>query len=173
MENNKSVRLLRFCFLGVVVLSLAFVFYNSSIPAEKSNSISTGISQSYNEKVDAQYEHKTDKQKTHQDMVVNTSIRNYAHVLEYIPLGFGFAALFATFIKKIWFVAVTTFMSVLCGFLVAMLDELNQKLFISGRDFEWIDINRDITGVVIGCLMAVAGFFIVKGIALLKRKAIR
>lgn len=157
---------------GVLTLcSMAFIFYNSALPAGQSGELSAAVTSkvdgvinpekpsdssgsgsgtvSPSDPSDPAREEEKKQQKEERIKKLDPKIREIAHVLEFAIFTF-FAAIFATtFDMKSMLRFIIVF--VLCG-IYALSDEIHQY-FVPGRVCDVKDVALDVTGVFISAAM--------------------
>ena len=143
------------CLTSVV----AFIVYNSTRTKEQSTKISSDVTVSVAETIVENYDKLTEKGKLHAYEALHVHVREIAHVLEYGALC-GFLALLLFTVKfNYGRFAISSVLTVLICFLVAMVDEwLQGSLF--GRAMEWKDVGMDMLGCIVGVVLAIIADFI-------------
>lgn len=141
-------RTLTVILIVLILLNLAFIFYNSHKTAEQSFSESTEISKIVLNTDDSDYKSRATMNK------FNVKLRDFSHSAEFFPIGLFtvlLCFLHSDKIKKL-LCPLISFASVL---LFALGDETHQ-IFVPGRAFQTEDIFLDCIGGVAGILLGTA-----------------
>lgn len=142
--------------ITLVILTLAFIWGNSALPAEPSNAISDDVTAA----VGGEITNNDMQEATATTWVTSEHIRKLAHVTEFAVLGIV-ATLLAKKRKNCAFSNISAL--ALCGMSVALIDETIQ--LFNDRTSAVKDIWIDLGGFAIGCCVA-----ILTGYLLTKRK---
>lgn len=155
---------------GVFTLcSMAFIFYNSALPAEQSGELSVAVTGKVDGVINpekpsdssgseaampsdpsapAVTEEEKKQEKEARIKNLDPKIRMFAHILEFAMFTF-FAAIFATTFDMKSLVRFSI-VFVLCG-IYALSDEIHQH-FVPGRVCDIKDVALDVTGVLISAV---------------------
>ena len=148
--------------LILLAADMIFIFHNSAETAQESNEKSTKIAETVANIVVKDFDKMEEPEKTEVLRKTDGIVRESAHMLEFVPLGFFLAAallLWRTPEKKTGTLVISG-ITVLSGILYALTDELHQ-LAVDGRGFQLFDIMMDGTGALLGCAAAVIVFLII------------
>lgn len=132
---------MRLC-VTLLALNLVFIWGNSLMPGE----VSGAISQWVKDLISSLFPGGSDPQEGH------GLLRKLAHFTEFACLGFCLCWLVSMLGKRPW-------LSFVCGFLVACVDETIQR-FIPDRGPSFRDVMIDTSGVVLGIVLLLAGYAI-------------
>lgn len=162
-------RFLSVVFALMTLFSMVFIYYNSSMTAEESNSISKSMAWEISDYVTEKAEKAHaggGAENTGQPLVstapstavidgnkLNAPLRRAAHALEFVLLGFSLAGLLLSLLTPERFRRCAALAWIGCG-LYALTDELHQ-LFVDGRAFEVSDLLLDGIGSMAGILLCV------------------
>ena len=139
--------------LILVIVWMGFIFFMSSMDAERSNSGSKAISNNVVSTIDkvasALPDSVEEPKETSFVDKVNIFIRKGSHGFEYLLLSILVLNLFFQ-MKK--YSLVVHFYNLLFNFLYACTDEFHQT-FVSGRTGQFKDVLIDLGGALIGCLV--------------------
>ena len=135
-------------------MNLFLIFYNSSQSAEESQGASNTIVSTIAPNVIKDYDSLTEKQQEMQSKQVSNNVRNYAHTIEFVPVGLLSLLILSTYCRKFPVIALWAVVSAVFCFVCSLFDEVYQELFSEGRGFEWSDIKRDMDGGFIGIAAA-------------------
>lgn len=150
-----KLKILRIILAVILLADMIFIFFNSAQNAESSSSTSKDVTQTIAPIIVPEYKNMDNEQKSEVVISLNSVIREAAHLIQFIPLGFSLYLLLCTYSinnkkRSLLFIPIT-----LCGgFLYALSDELHQ-IPIAGRAFQWFDIGMDMLGVSFGCLIGI------------------
>lgn len=158
---------MRAIFLALTVLTVCFIFSNSTKGAEQSSSDSTKVTVTVQEIVGAIDPDSPIATATGEDFdLLHSFIRSMAHCIEYTALGAFSFATYLSFTRKKRY----SFIAPVGSVFVALLDEWTQTL-TDGRAAELGDILLDGAGVLLGSLATLAVFgMIMLCVALHRRK---
>ena len=149
--------------LLLLIADMAFIFFNSAQVA----AVSAGASQSVTEMVAPvivpHYKEMDDAMKQQAVASLEGVLREAAHLLQFVPMGFALYLLLHTvsLLEKIGRMRIP--LTICFGFLYAISDEIHQ-LFVPGRSFQLFDIFMDTSGVTIGCVAGIILYFLVNRI---------
>lgn len=150
-------RVLLFVLLSLCVLSLAFIFYNSSLPPEKSDEQSTAVGEVIEEVVDTVLPENAPVK----DAII-LNLRKLAHFFEFFMLGAEVALILVFFSYRPTMLGLT---SVFLGGFVGFLDETVQ--IFSGRGPAILDVWIDTCGYAVSTVFVI---FIYHALLLLREK---
>ena len=160
MQTQKikaGVWILRAMLLAALLLVGAYIFSNSQETAVVSSEKSGSISQTLCRIFIKDYGLLEEARQREILSSVNSTLRVFAHSIEFCALGFFAAALALTFRRQASARKIKTpallFFSFVFSALYALSDEIHQ-IFIDGRAFEVSDLLTDSGGAVIGILAA-------------------
>ena len=167
MSNIKAADTKTTIFRAVLILLIladaVFIFVNSSLDAEKSSGESGKVTNAVIDIVHPEYNTLTSEEKSVIYSDVHVKVRETAHFLEYVPIGFFGALLVFTYTgiskKGMLYLAAVFF----GGAIYAISDEIHQH-FSDGRASEVSDILTDSLGCLLGILTALALWAIIKAL---------
>lgn len=166
----KKKILLRIIAGAFTLCSMAFIFYNSALPAEQSGELSVAVTGKVDGVINPENqsdssgseaatpsdpsapvvtEEEKKQEKEARIKKLDPIIRKIAHILEFAIFTF-FAAIFATTFDMKYLVRFSI-VFVLCG-IYALSDEIHQY-FVPGRVCDIKDVALDVTGVFISAAM--------------------
>jgi VanZ family protein len=153
-KTNKWIIFFRVLFTVFAVMTVVFIFYNSSQIGELSGNRSQQVTEWLNHffsKMGLQF------------VLTGYQVRKLAHLSEYMLLGFWLMFVLRVYTKKILsHITVPLFL----GLLIPVIDESIQ-LFTPGRSGQVKDIVIDFTGVVLGICVATIFLLIIRMITVL------
>ncbi len=154
---SKMKIFLRTLLVLLLAADLLFIFFNSSSTGESSDGISAKVTEFVLYVTVPRF--KTLGEEERQAMIdkAHGTIRELAHLIEFVPLGASLSALILTFedsrlvkkMKKLKFYLSCALLTLVFGVLYATFDECHQ-LFVKGRGFQIFDILMDSLGVICG-----------------------
>ena len=149
-----KIKIIRIILLVILIADLAFIFHNSAQNSTSSSSASNSVSGVVAPVVVPNYKEMDEEEKKVAVISLNAVIRELAHMVQFMPLGFsGFLLLMTLPIKGRW-AYLRIPVTLAFGFICALSDEIHQ-IFSPGRTFQLFDIGMDMLGVAVGCLSAI------------------
>ena len=146
--------IIRVLLILLLIADMAFIFSNSAQTATVSSSASQSVTEIVAPVIVPHYK---DMDETSKQQTVNSLesvLRETAHLLQFVPLGFALYLLLVTseLPEKIRRICLP--ITLLFGLLYAVSDEIHQ-LFVPGRSFQLFDIFMDTCGVTLGCIAGI------------------
>lgn len=152
------------CIILILILAadIAFIFYNSSENGGSSDSRSDKLTRFIFINFCRDYDALSDAEREDAVLKANSVIRELAHMAEFIPFGFSLSALlFALYLPEGRKNGKLSLISLLCGALYALSDEIHQ-IFVDGRGFQFFDIFMDSCGCTLGIIISLIIYVIIK-----------
>lgn len=155
LNDPMRTNILRIFLALILIGDAVFIFCNSAQNSSDSSSFSQSVTEDIAEIVVSDYKQMTETERSQTVDRLNGIVREAAHMIQFIPLGFSLYLLLCTYFstKKARIILIPV--TLISGAVYALSDELHQ-IAVPGRAFEWFDIGMDTCGVTLGCLCAVA-----------------
>ena len=168
---NIKTAVIRVVLILILLADMIFIFYNSAQNAIESSSTSQSVTEQMAPIVVPDYEKLDEEKKKEAVLSLDVIVREAAHLLQFVPLGFACYLLLQTFKlpKRIAYLSYAIPPSF--GLLYALSDEIHQ-IFSPGRFFDVFDLFMDMMGVLIGMLGAILLMLIIKKLRCSKNKTI-
>lgn len=93
-------------------------------------------------------------------------VRKFAHIFEYALVGLVMCCFLNVLTRRVWLAGL---ISIIIVPILGYIDEFNQQ-FTFDRTPSWFDVHVDITGAIIGILLATLFFYIFNYVRKLKRR---
>lgn len=161
---KKGILIFRIFAAAMSVVMMAMIFSFSADNAQESGQKSAEVTEKIVQTIDPKIVEKPIEEQKMVYESVGSYIRKAAHFLEFAGLGFFLSLMVNTiyldFLRRF-------FIPFGAGALYATADEIHQ-IFVPGRAAEFTDFLIDSLGVLIGILISIAIFAIIKQISLKK-----
>ncbi|MBQ9115948.1 MAG: VanZ family protein [Clostridia bacterium] len=148
-----KIKIIRLILLLILLADMIFIAYNSAQDGAASSSASNSVTEVIAPITVPDYDKLDEVEKQNVLSSLNTLIREAAHLIQFIPIGFAGLLLLATLPLKGKIAYLRLPFTLAFGFLYALLDEIHQ-IFSPGRAFQFYDIGIDMLGVMTGCIAA-------------------
>ena len=160
-----KIKIIRALLLILLIADMLFIFFNSAQDSSNSSNTSQSVTEIVAPVLIPNYKDMDEDAKMQSLLSLDGIIREAAHLLQFVPLGFSLYLLLCTIGPnerrgRINFAATLGF-----GLIYAFSDEIHQ-IFVPGRTFQLFDILMDISGVTLGCIGAMILMLIIKKTAL-------
>ena len=149
-----KINLIRILLTLLLIADMIFVFSNSAANSTDSSAKSQSVTEVVAPVVVPTYNQMTQSEKQETVRSLNAIVREAAHMIQFMPIGFCAYLLLATFSTEKKKLALFLPITLIFGFAYAVTDELHQ-LSVPGRAFQWLDIGLDMSGVAAGLACAV------------------
>jgi len=151
---NIKLTVIRVLLILILLADMIFIFYNSAQNAVDSSATSQGVTEQMAPIVVPDYDKLDEEKKKEAVLSLDVIVREAAHLLQFVPLGFACYLLLQTFkipkrLRYLNYAIPPTF-----GLLYALSDEIHQ-IFSPGRFFDVFDLFMDMMGVLLGLLGAI------------------
>lgn len=158
-KRKKIVIIVQVILFMLIIANMLFIFFMSAETGEKSSKRSDSITEEIAPIIIKDYEKMdaTEKDNVHHNL--GFFIRKTAHMAEYASLSFLCTALLLTLTNKMY---ITLVIPVSFSFLYAMTDELLHQRFIDGRVGHFSDVLIDTAGALIGELIMLTIYLLIK-----------
>jgi len=164
--------LLSIILVVLTIADMALIFYFSSRTSEQSVedslSIAGAIMSSMNDGEEVPTVQPGPRKYNRKLDIIDTRLRHFSHMAEYIPMGLCIALLCMGNLKVRLKKTLSVLIALAISVLYAISDEVHQ-LYVPGRSFELVDIWRDFAGACIGVAIAMLIWFAVKKILIQKQ----
>ena len=155
--------LIRILLLFLLIADMAFIFSNSAQSGSASSSASKSVTEKVAPVVVPNYDKMTETEQKDAVLTLDGIVREAAHLLQFMPIGFSLYLLLRTFELSGKIRNATIPITLCFGLLYAVSDELHQ-LLTPGRSFQLFDVFMDTCGVTIGCVGGLLTVLIIKAI---------
>ena len=155
--------IIRALLIFLLIADMAFIFSNSAQNSTASSTVSQSVTEKVAPVIVPNYNKMDAETKKQTVLTLDGIVREAAHLLQFVPMGFSLYLLLCTFELPKNFRYAKIPITVSFGFLYALSDELHQTL-IPGRSFQFFDIFMDVCGVSLGCIGGIIVFAIFKSI---------
>ena len=155
--------IIRIILIAILLADMIFIFSNSAQNATSSASVSQSITEKVAPIILPNYREMNEEEQKQAVLSLDAILREIAHMLQFVPLGFALYLLLHTFSEQIQSIKLKLLITISYGIFYAITDEIHQ-IFSPGRAFEFFDIFMDTCGVVAGCAAAVILTLVLKRI---------
>lgn len=161
MNNKMKLKLLRILPVLILIADMAFIFYNSAQEAQASSAASGAVTERIAALFVPHYRDLDEAEQLRITSQLNSVVREAAHMLQFVPLGASLYWLLYTFELKKTTKRFLLPITVGCGFIYAISDEIHQ-IFVPGRAFQWLDIGMDTCGALLGAVASAVLIVLIK-----------
>ena len=140
---------IRILLIAVMLSDMAFIFFNSHQTATESSSASQSVTEKVVEVIVPNYEKMDEEEKKETVNAFDSVVREAAHLLQFVPMGFACYLLLCTMQKLSLHRYLNPIITLTLGVAYALSDEIHQ-IFTPGRVFDAFDIMMDSIGVTVG-----------------------
>ena len=153
-----GIKIIRIVLCVILLADAVFIFWNSSREANESGRLSLGITETVAGIFVPEIDQMDDGEREAILEILNRKIRESAHLLQFVPMGFSLYGLLLSFEERVsgktWKKrGLLVLAAIAGGLLYALSDEIHQY-FVPGRAFQLFDIVMDMLGVILGCACA-------------------
>jgi len=143
--------IIRALLIILLIADMAFIFSNSAQSSATSSTTSQGVTEIVAPVVVPNYDTLDEAGKKQAVANLDGIVREAAHLLQFVPLGFSLYLLLSTFESKERLRRYRIPITFGFGLMYAVSDEIHQ-LLSPGRSFQLFDIFMDACGVTVGCI---------------------
>lgn len=159
-----KIKIIRALLLLLMIADMLFIFFNSAQDSSDSSSASQSVTEMVAPVLIPNYDDMDEDAKMRSLLSLDGVLREAAHLLQFVPLGFSLFLLLCTYGFNDRAHRIKLAVTLGFGLIYAFSDEIHQ-LFVPGRSFQLFDVMMDVIGVALGCIGAITVMLIAKKIA--------
>ena len=152
--------IIRALLLLILIADMVFIFVNSAQDSTESATTSQSVTEMVAPVIVPNYKDMDAETQKQTLTSLEGTLREAAHLLQFVPLGFSLYLLLCTFSMPFRVRYIEIPITLCFGILYALSDEIHQ-IFSPGRAFQLFDIMMDTCGVTLGLIAALILKFII------------